>query len=169
MHLKRFFVVVMSLLLCIVSLCSCGEEEPVPELKYNTQYPTSAAEYNLLINQKITPMLNVAEGHMTKGKDIIANKYPIDEELISVEDSLIYLREIYESCKLIMPPDSEYDRHSNTLMQMQRLINSIEVYEEFLEKANDGNVEDFTEDIQGSVDIIMSECTSLKNMFNLIA
>lgn len=175
MNIKnRIKVVIICTLfaMCCASMTACSimdEPSSAPELKYSTQYPQSAVEYNLLINEKIMPFLNVAEGHATKGKDVISNVYPVDEELISVEDSLNYLNEIYASCKVIMPPESEKQRHSDTLMQMQRVINSIEVYSEYLQKAKDESLDKYTEDISGCVKIMVSECTSLTNMFNLIA
>ena len=49
-----------------------------------------------------------------------------------MEDTLKYINEIYDSCKVIYPPDTEKQRHSDTLMQMKRVINAIEVYQELM-------------------------------------
>lgn len=152
-----------------LSACSGSVEETInqPELKYETQYPASAQEYNLMINKKITPFLNELEGHISKGKNIIDGTYPLSNELTSVEDTLTYVNEIYESCKVIMPPDSERERHSNTLMQMQRAINSIEVYQETLKDTSDITQTVQKNSIISCINVMESEFASLKNMFNI--
>ena len=57
-------------------------------------------EYNLAINKKIVPVMNLLEGHCSKGKDIIANNYPKENELVSVEDSITEVEEAINSLKV---------------------------------------------------------------------
>ena len=156
------------LILSIVVFCfaSCQSNDSVPPLKYETQYPATAQEYNTLINQKIVPFLNVTEGHSAKGRDVLKNKYPAKEELTSLEDTINYVNEIYESCKVIYPPDSEKQRHSDTLMQMKRIINALEVYKEKLEVYQKDASND--KPLSEAIDILASEFANMKNMFNLV-
>lgn len=164
--MKKIFVILAAMILSIFVLTACQSDDSVPKLKYSTQYPATAQEYNLLINQKIVPFLNVCEGHASKGRDVIAGKYPVKEELTSVEDTLSYVNDIYDSCKVIYPPEKETQRHSDTLMQMKRVINAIEVYQEKLknyETDKDGDK------LGQAIDVLASEFTNLKNMFNLVA
>ena len=164
--MKKIIMILAAVVISVSVLAACQSNDSVPQLKYNTQYPATAQEYNQLINQKIVPFLNVCEGHASKGRDVIAGKYPAKEELTSVEDTLKYINEIYDSCKVIYPPDTEKQRHSDTLMQMKRVINAIEVYQEKLKSyETDGDGDKFGK----AIDILASEFTSLKNMFNLVA
>lgn len=162
----RALVLAAALMLSCGALTACQSDDEVPKLKYSTQYPATATEYNLLINQKIVPFLNTCEGHSAKGRDVAAGKYPAAEELTSVEDTLNYINDIYSSCQVIYPPKEETQRHSDTLMQMKRIINAIEVYKEQLETfEKDGN-----KDALGkTIDVMASEFASLKNMFNTLA
>lgn len=156
------------MLFCVLCGCTPIEKEiNQPTLKYQTQYPASAQEYNLAINKKLTPILNILEGHIAKAQDITNGRYLVENEIISVEDSLNYLNDIYESCKVIYPPKSETQRHQDTLMQIKRAINSIEVYKETLEATTDLGDTKQKEDINKSADIMKSEYISLKNMFNV--
>ncbi|MBO5576838.1 MAG: hypothetical protein ILA17_07815 [Ruminococcus sp.] len=164
--MKKIIMILVAVLMSLSVMTACQSNDSVPKLKYSTQYPTTAQEYNQLINQKIVPFLNVCEGHASKGRDIIAGKYPVKEELTSVEDTLKYINEIYDSCKVIYPPDTEKQRHSDTLMQMQRVINAVEVYQE---KLKDYEVDRDGDKFGKTIDILVSEFTSLKNMFNLVA
>lgn len=163
---SKIVIVIIALVMSCGALTSCQSNDEVPKLKYSTQYPATATEYNLLINQKIVPFLNVCEGHCAKGRDIALGKYPVDEEITSVEDTLSYINDIYSSVKVIYPPQEETQRHSDTLMQMKRIINAVEVYKEQLDKFK----EDGNKDTLGkTVDIMSSEFTNLKNMFNTLA
>lgn len=164
------FLLLLTTLSCIFSGCTPIEQNiNQPTLKYQTQYPASAQEYNLAINKKIVPVFNVIEGHAAKAQDIINGRYPIENEIASVEDSLKYLNDIYESCKVIYPPTSETQRHQDTLMQLKRVINSVEVYQEVLADTTDLGDTKQKEDINKAADIMKSEYISLKNMFNIEA
>lgn len=166
---KKFLSCIAILLLIISCFSGCAPVEDKieqPSLVYDTVYPATAAEYNLAVNRKIVPALNVMEGHIAKGRDILNGSYPIDYEIESVEDSIEYLNGIYDSIKVIYPPDSVKDRHADILMQFQRAINSVEVYKETLSETTD--ISDLSQktNIENSVGIMQSEYTSLKNMFN---
>ena len=164
--MKKIIMILAVVIMAVSLMTACQSTDSVPKLKYSTQYPATAQEYNQLINQKIVPFLNVCEGHASKGRDIIAGKYPVKEELTSVEDTIKYINEIYDSCKVIYPPDTEKQRHSDTLMQMKRVINAIEVYQD---KLKDYEVDRDGDKFGKAIDILASEFTSLKNMFNLVA
>lgn len=159
-------------LACVTGMVICGtlsactvfkEPSSAPELKYETQYPPTAMEYNLAINKKIVSVMNLLEGHCSKGKDIIGNGYPKENEIVSVEGSIAEAEEIFESIKLIFPPDSEKPSHSDTLMQVERAINSLKAYKDELENESYDSVR-----LQSCIDIMMSEATSLKNKFHII-
>ena len=151
------------LICCTLSACSVIEEpSSAPELKYETQYPPTAMEYNLAINKKIVPVMNLLEGHCSKGKDIIANNYPKENELVSVEDSITEVEEIFDLMKLIFPPDSEKQSHSDTLMQVEQAINSLKVYKEGLENENYDSVL-----LQSCIDIMMSEAIIFSPYFSI--
>lgn len=164
--IKRIILLV-TICIVVVFFGSCQSNDSVPKLKYETQYPATAQEYNRLINQKITPFLNIAEGHAAKGRDVLNNKYPAKDELISVDDSINYITDIYESCKVIYPPDAEKQRHSDTLMQMKRVVNAVEVYKEKLEEYQKDNSNE--KELSEAIDILASEFVNLKNMFNLLS
>lgn len=167
---KRIFAFTAVILVIISLFCGCAPLEDKieqPSLVYDTVYPQTAQEYNIAINRKIVPALNVIEGHVAKGRDILSGSYPIDYEIDSVEDSISYLNEIYNSIKVIYPPESEQERHADTLMQYQRAINSVEVYYETLCETTDLSDLTQSENIEKCIGVMQSEYTSLKNMFNV--
>lgn len=152
-----------------LSGCTPIEEQiDIPSLKYQTEYPSTEEEYNLRISQKIVPFLNTMQGHIAKSRDILNGEYPVANEIDSVDDTLNYLNDIYEGCKVIYPPEGVLERHQDTLMQMQRAINSVEVYKETLQATTDLSDAKQAEDIQSAANIMKSEYTSLKNMFNVV-
>lgn len=158
------------LILAVFTGCTPVEDQiEVPTLKYQTEYPATEAEYNLRINQKIVPFLNTMEGHISKARDVVEGVYPVANEIDSVEDTITYLNDIYENCKVIYPPESVMSRHQDILMQMQRAINSVEVYKETLQETTDLSDSRQSGDIETAADIMRSEYTSLTNMFNLSA
>lgn len=166
---KKIFISLCLLLIAAFTFAGCTPLEASieqPSLKYETQYPATMQEYNFLMNKKIVPVLNVLEGHIAKGRDILSGSYPIANEIASVEDSINYLNDIYDGAKVIYPPDSEQQRHADSLMQLKRAINSVEVYYETLSATTDLSNVQQQEDITACINIMQSEYTSLKNMFN---
>ena len=154
-------------ILCFAGCTPVEEYVQQPTLKYDTVYPATEAEYTLTIDKKIVPMLNTLEGHMAKAKDVVDGKYPLEYELKSAKDTAEYLEGIYEETQRINPPTSCKDRHADTLSQMKRAVNAAEVYVETLQDVTDLSNPVQQQNITKSADLMESEFTSLKNMFNI--
>lgn len=167
---KKILVLCAAVLLIVGCFSGCmpvEEKIEQPSLVYDTLYPATAAEYNLAVNRKIVPALNVIEGHIAKGRDILNGSYLIEYEIESVDDSITYLNEIYNSLKVIYPPKNAEDRQADILMQYQRALNSVEVYKETLSETTDISDLSQSTNLESAIGIMQSEYTSLKNMFNV--
>lgn len=163
-------LIVISILVC--GFCSCKsstiDDPDVPELKYDTQYPQTEAEYNLAVNNNILTFLNCLETHISSGRNLVNGKYVVANEITAAKNSLATMEDIYAKMERVYPPSSMSSKHASVLLQMQEAINSLSVYIEYLEKS-DGTISDPTlkSDIEATISIMQSEYTSLTGVFNL--
>jgi len=168
--MKKVVSIVLAVLLIVLCFAGCKPAEEYvqqPTLKYDTEYPATAFEYNLTMNKKIVPMLNILEGHISKAKDVCDGKYPIEYEIKSVEDDLKLVQDLFEETKRVYPPKDCSDRHSDILTQINRVVNSLEVYLDTLKATTDLSNTAQQQDIIDCAGVMESEFTGLKNMFNI--
>ena len=166
---------VLSLLLVItliaVGFCACTpveEQIDTPELKYDTLYPQTQAEYNQAMNAHMISYFNYLETHISSGQNVLNGTYVIENEIKAAKNSLASMETTYQKVSRIYPPSDMSSTHASILLQMKEAINSMSVYIEYLEKTN-GTISDPTlrADIEGTLNIMKAEYTSLTGVFNI--
>jgi hypothetical protein len=168
---KRIIALLLTVILSAFVFCACTPLEDKidqPELKYDTQYPKTAAEYNLAMNSHMVSYFNYLETHISSGYNLLNGKYVVENELKAAKNSLTSMEDIYEKVNRIYPPSEMATTHASILLQMKEAINSMSVYIEYLEKS-DGTISDPTlrADLEATLDIMKAEYTSLTGVFNI--
>lgn len=172
--MKKYKRIIAILLIVIIGICGLSACAPVeeqidtPDLKYDTQYPQTKAEYNQAMNTHMISYFNYLETHISSGENLLNGKYVVANEITAAKNSLKNMEETYAKVSRIYPPSDMSSTHASILLQMQEAINSITVYIEYLEKS-EGVLNDPTlrSDIQATIDIMKSEYTSLSGVFNI--
>ena len=167
---KRIIAVLL-VALSILGLCACApieDQVDTPELKYDTQYPQTKAEYNLAINSHMMTYLNYLETHIASGNNVLNGTALVENEITAAKNSLAQMEISYDKMSKIYPPADMATAHASALLQMQEAKNSLSVYIEYLEKS-DGTVSDPTlrADIEATISIMQTEFTSLKGTFTI--
>lgn len=168
---KKVVAIILVALIGIVGLSACTPIEDKidqPDLKYDTQYPQTKAEYNQAMNAHMIAYFNYLETHISSGESVLGGKYVIANEITAAKNSLTSMETTYNKVTRIYPPSDMSSTHASILLQMKEAINSMSVYIEYLEKAN-GDISDPTlrADIQSTIDIMKAEYTSLSGVFNI--
>ena len=155
------------ILICLLSLCIgiYGCSTPSRELTeegivfYNTENSIDPLNYTLYANKEISLTLNLLEGHMTNGRYVIKDKYPIVDEIDNVTESLDMIDEAIFSVETLNPPNEYEDDRDYILRRMANIRDTLEAYKGAL-------LENNFEDIEKCIDVMAGDFTALKSMFN---
>ncbi len=169
-NIKRLLLVLSVFALIAGSLCACApieEKIDTPELKYDTQYPQTEAEYKLAMNEYVMLYMNCLRTHIASGNHILNGTYVVANEITAAKNSLADMEDAYQRASRIYPPTDMSQKHASIMLQMQEAVNSLSVYIEYLEKS-DGTVSDPTlrADIEATIGIMNAEYTSLSGVFH---
>ena len=173
--IMKKFIKILSLtlvaLLMVTGFCACTPVEEnidTPELKYDTLYPQTKAEYNQAMNSHMVSYFNYLETHISSGQNLLNGTYVVENEIKAAKNSLASMEDTYQRVSRIYPPTDMASTHASILLQMKEAINSMSVYIEYLEKS-DGTLSDPTlrADVEATINIMKSEYTSLTGVFNI--
>lgn len=170
-NIKKILLILSVVALIATGLCACSpieEEIDTPDLKYDTQYPQTEAEYKLAMNEHVMLYMNCLRTHIASGNHVLNGTYVIANEITAAKNSLADMEEAYQKASRVYPPSDMTQKHASIMLQMQEAVNSLSVYIEYLEKS-DGTVSDPTlrADIEATIGIMNAEYTSLSGVFHV--
>ena len=159
-------VIVLMLILSSFALllagCSTEPEREITEegiVFYDTNQSLDPLNYTLYVNKETTLVLNLLEGHMANARSVLRSKYPRQDELDNVIESLDMIAEAIKSVESFNPPKEYEDDRDAILRRMGNAQNTLESYKDALESNDDTHIESY-------IDVMSGDFTSLKSIFN---
>lgn len=152
----------------VFTLCACTSKNQTHQyamveedntVTYNTDESTDSLNYTLYVNKEIAMVLNFLEGHMANALYVKDGKYPIEDEIDNVYESLDMIAEAINSVEVLNPPNKYEDDRSAILRRMANIQNTLTDYKADLEAAD-------LSDIEAFVDIMSGDFASLKSYYN---
>ena len=108
--MRKLLALSLSLVLCLsFLLCGCSQSSQQEELKYNTAYPLSAAEYQMAVNHKLAPLISVLQP--------LANAETITQE--QAEAAVEDIDKVYADISAMNPPKDKVIYQTDLLAELQ--------------------------------------------------
>lgn len=106
------------LLLCGTALCGCNSAPKKNELPYSTAYPLSAAEYQMAVNQKLTPLIS--------GLQPLAKAESLNQK--DLESAAAKIAEVSEKIGVLNPPKDKVMYQAELLNELQAAANWLKAH-----------------------------------------
>lgn len=107
--MRKVLAVVLGLFICL--LCGCTATDRGNELRYNTVYPLSTAEYQMAVNHKLAPLINELQPY--------ANNETVTEA--QAAQAVKRIDEVYNAISLLNPPKDKASYQATLLLNLQDL------------------------------------------------
>ena|GEM_PF-5376439 len=156
--LRKYYLTITAAIILPLIITGCTQF--TPDSRYNTQASLSAMEYTISANKEIGLVLNLLEEHMTNGKNVLKNRYPVTDEIDNLNHTLIMVKEAIDSIDRLLPPDSYEDDRLDTLRRMENARETLESYAIALESS-------VPEELSVAIDLMGGDFAALKGSFNI--
>jgi hypothetical protein len=157
---KQLIVILLSLaifalaIIAVIILISSNKNST----EYVTEYPLSAHEYSITVNEKLVTVMNILETHMSSGRAVINGEYPSSDELASVNQSIATVKETADYIDGLYPARGYEDEKHDISRKINNAINSLETYRDALLK-------DDHERIKSVIEIMSGDFIAIKGSY----
>lgn len=120
---------------------------------------TDTLNYSLYINREMNAVLNLLEGHMARGRDVVKGSYDVEDELVNVDESLTAITEVMASVEALLPPNGYEDKEDSISHKLISIKDLLYSYQDVL-------TEQDMEGIQNCVDMMGGQFADLKSRYS---
>jgi hypothetical protein len=160
-----FFITVLSVLF----LSGCAPQGNAPSRDnprtagetYDTQFPLSAMEYQLLLDKEIGLVLHEASMHIANARNVEAGVYPVSDEIANLDHTLNLTDEAIVSITNAYPAKTYEDDRLDTLRLLENVKETFLAYKKTLLGESDYEIEDIRK-------LLKSDFVALSGRFNVL-
>ena len=126
---------------------------------FSPSSPTDTLNYSLYINREMNTVLNLLEGHMARGRNVVKGSYEIEDELDNVDESLTTITEVMASVEALLPPKGYEDKEDSVSHKLISIKDLLYSYQDVL-------TEQDMEGIQNCVDMMWGQFADLQSQYS---
>lgn len=124
----------MAVLILTVNVSGCSKIGPFQEDGYKTEFPMSAVEYSVFLNQETAVLTNILLTRMSIGTSVTEEGYEASKEIASTEESIRKAKEVQDELTSTMPATTYSTDRQNILDLTGDIVDTLEDYKSALEE-----------------------------------